>query len=38
MLESLSDAELALLVEIRRRLDDGDDVEGHAVDGGGLVW
>jgi hypothetical protein len=39
LLESLDDAEFALLARIKGKLDDlGDDVEGHALDGGGVVW
>lgn len=41
VLEALSDDEVALLLDIKRRLDDAgdDDVEGHALgDGGALCW
>ncbi len=39
ILESLSDAEMELLVRIKRRLDEaGGDVEGHNLEAGGVVW
>lgn len=39
VIESLSDAEMDLLLKIKTRFDDaGDDVEGHGLDGGGVVW
>ncbi|HZN16631.1 MAG TPA: aroma-sacti cluster domain-containing protein [Micromonosporaceae bacterium] len=39
VIESLSDEELDLLLKIKRRLDDaGGDVEGHSMEGGGVVW
>ncbi|WP_212822616.1 aroma-sacti cluster domain-containing protein [Catellatospora sp. TT07R-123] len=38
-LESLSDAEIELLVRIKGKLDDASgDVEGHSVEAGGVVW
>ncbi len=39
VIDSLSDAEIQLLVKIKNKLDDaGGDVEGHSVDSGGVVW
>jgi hypothetical protein len=39
VVESLSDAEIALLVKIKDRLDDAaGDVEAHSLEAGGLVW
>ena len=38
VVESLSDAEIELLVKIKQKLDDTADVEGHNLEAGGLVW
>lgn len=39
VIESLSDAEIELLASIKRRFEDAEgDVEGHSMDGGGIVW
>ena len=39
LIETLSDAEIALLAKIKSRLNDAaGDVEGHALEGGGIVW
>ncbi|MFI6603924.1 aroma-sacti cluster domain-containing protein [Nonomuraea sp. NPDC050536] len=38
VMESLTDEEIALLADIKQRLEEaGDDLEGH-MDGGGLCW
>ncbi|WP_037607083.1 aroma-sacti cluster domain-containing protein [Streptacidiphilus rugosus] len=39
VLTSLSDQEIALLVDVKRRLDEaGADVEAHGIEGGALLW
>jgi hypothetical protein len=39
VLESLSDTEIELLAQIKQRLDDASgDVQGHDMDGGGVLW
>lgn len=38
LIESLSDAEIELLAKIRQKLDDAADVQGHNLEGGGVVW
>lgn len=39
LLDSLSDEELTLLAAIKRKADDAaGDVEGHGLEGGGVVW
>ena len=39
VLASLSEEELALLVQVKRRLDEaGSDVEAHGIEGGALLW
>ncbi|MBV1850640.1 aroma-sacti cluster domain-containing protein [Catellatospora tritici] len=39
VVDSLSDAEIELLVKIKHKLDDAaGDVEGHSLDAGGVVW
>jgi hypothetical protein len=39
LLDSLTDDELTLLVAIKRKADDAlGDVEGHGLEGGGVVW
>lgn len=39
VIESLTEAEFELLVTVKERLDAvGDDVVGHSLNGGGLVW
>jgi hypothetical protein len=39
LIETLNDTEIELLVKIKSRLDDtAGDVEGHALEGGGIVW
>ncbi|RKN43943.1 aroma-sacti cluster domain-containing protein [Streptomyces hoynatensis] len=38
-LDSLTDEEIRVLARIRRKLDDAaGDVEGHSLEGGGVVW
>lgn len=38
-IDSLSDSEIDLLVKIKERLDEtSGDVEGHTLEGGGVVW
>ena len=39
VVESLSDAEIQLLIKIKDKLDDAaGDVEGHVLEAGGVVW
>ena len=39
VVESLTEEEIALLLSVKRRLDEaGPDVEGHQVEGGALCW
>jgi hypothetical protein len=39
VVESLSDAEITLLVKIKEKLDNAvGDVEGHTLEAGGVVW
>jgi hypothetical protein len=39
VLTSLSEQEITLLVDVKRRLDEaGADVEAHGIEGGALLW
>jgi hypothetical protein len=39
VLESLSDEDLTLLADVKRRLEEaGGDVEAHGIEGGALLW
>lgn len=38
VIEELTDDEVALLQRIKSRLDSAGDVEGHNMDGGGVLW
>jgi hypothetical protein len=39
VIDSLSQAEFDLLIRLKARLDEaGDDVQGHSIEGGGVVW
>jgi hypothetical protein len=38
VIDGLTDDELNLLLKIKNRLDEAGEVEGHNMDGGGVVW
>ena len=39
VMTSLTDEEVTLLVDVKRRLDEaGADVEAHGIEGGALLW